>query len=279
VIPVGSLVTSADGSSTWQTLDVATIDSTGTATVLAQCSVLGPVAAASGTLTTISTPLYGWLSVTNATAANVGTAAETDEQLRQRRAQSTATPAQGIIDAIYGAILNVSGVTQASLYENASEAVDSNGLPPHSLNLVVSGGADADIAKVLWTRRSAGSTQVGAQSVTVNDSMGNPHVMRFDRPTPVEIYIVINGSHLTGYPSDGAAQIQAAVMAWAAANLSIGDEIVQSALYTPINTIRGVSITSVLIGTAANPTTSANVPIAFNAISAFDPSRITVNIS
>jgi uncharacterized phage protein gp47/JayE len=279
VIPVGSLVTSVDGSSTWETLDAVTIDETGTAIVMAQCSVLGPVVAASGTLTVISTPLYGWLSVTNASAVTVGTSAETDEELRIRRAQSTSTPAQGIIDAVYGAILNVTGVTQAVLYENASEAVDANGLPPHSMNLVVSGGADADIANTLWTRRSAGSTQVGAVSVTVNDSMGNPHVMKFDRPTPINIYVVINGNKLSGFPASGVAQIQAAVMAWADANLEIGDEVIQSALYTPINTVSGVSITSVYIGTAPAPNSSANVPVPFNATASFDPSRITVNIS
>lgn len=278
VIPAGSLVTSADGTSVWATLDDATIGAGGTVVVSAQCAVLGPVAAAAGALTAISTPIYGWQSVTNATAAQVGALTESDEALRARRAQSTSTPAQSVVDSIYGAILNIAGVTQAVLYENESETTDSNGLPAHSMNLVVAGGADADIAKALWLRRSGGSTQIGAQSVVVNDSQGNQHTMKFDRPTPVNVYVVVNGAALAGYPTSGAAQVQAAIVAWALANLQIGDEVVQSALYTPINTIPGVSITSVFIGLAPAPTTSANLAIAFNALAAFDPSRITVNI-
>lgn len=285
LIPEGSLISSADGSSTWATLDDATIGGGGTVNVEAAAwdqadgiFQIGPVAAASGTLTVITSPLYGWLSVTNASAAVAGTSTETDEELRARRTQSTATPSQGIIDGIFGAILNVAGVTAAVLYENPSETTDSNGLPPHSMNLVVSGGAASDIGNALWLRRSAGSTQIGAQSVTITDSYGNPHVMKFDVPTQVEIYIIVNGTALPGYPTDGTTEIQNALVAWALANLGIGDDVIQSALYTPVNTVAGVSITSIYIGIAPSPSSTANIVIAFNAIAAFDPSRITVNV-
>lgn len=279
VIPAGSLVTSADGSSQWTTLDDATIGDAGTVVISAACTIIGPVAALFGTLTVRSTVIYGWQTVTNATAAIPGTNAEMDEALRARRNQSTATPSQGIIDGIFGAILNISGVTAAVLYENPTDITDGNGLPPHSMNLVVQGGADIDIGNALWLKRSVGSTQVGAQAVTIEDSFGNPHIMKFDVPTEIDIYVIVNGNQLPGYPSDGIAQVQNAIVAWVLANLSIGDEVVQSALYTPINTIPGVSITSVFIGTAPAPSSTANIAIAFNAIAAFDPSRITVNIT
>ncbi len=277
-IPAGSLVNSADGSSQWATLDDAVIGDGGTVVVSAACTVIGPVVAASGALTSIATPLYGWQTVTNASAAIPGTNTETDEALRARRNQSTATPSQGIIDGIFGAILNIEGVTAAVLYENPSNETDGNGLPPHSMNLVVQGGAATDIGNALWLKRSVGSTQLGAQSVIIEDSFGNPHQMNFDVPTEIEIYVIVNGNQLPGYPSDGITEIQNAIMAWVLANLSIGDEVVQSALYTPINTVAGVSITSVYIGTAPSPSSTANIAIAFNAIASFDPSRITVNV-
>jgi uncharacterized phage protein gp47/JayE len=279
VIPAGSLIASADGSSQWTTLDDATIGSGGTVSVSAACTVVGPVTAAANVLTTMTTVIYGWLSVTNAAAATPGTSEEVDEALRERQSVSTATPAQGIIDGIYGAILNLSGVTAAVLYENPSETTDENGLPPHSMNLVVSGGTATDIGNALWLKRSAGSTQIGAQSVIIEDSYGNPHVMKFDIPTAVPIFVIVNGTSLPGFPSTGAAQIVAAIVAWALANLGIGDEVVQSQLYTPINTIPGVSITDVYIGLAADPASTANIDIAFNAIAAFVAANITVDIS
>lgn len=278
LIGAGSLVNSADGTSQWATLDDATIGDGGTVVISAACTLIGPVVAAANALTVIATPLYGWQTVTNATAAIAGSNTETDEALRARRNQSTATPSQGIIDGIYGAILNIEGITAAVLYENPSDTTDGNGLPSHSMNLVVQGGAATDIGNALWRKRSVGSTQVGAQAVIIEDSFGNPHQMNFDVPTEIEIYVIVNGNQLPGYPSDGTTEIQNAIVAWALANLSIGDEVVQSGLYTPINTIPGVSITSVYIGTAPAPSSTANIAIAFNAIASFDPSRITVNV-
>jgi uncharacterized phage protein gp47/JayE len=146
------------------------------------------------------------------------------------------------------------------------------------MNLVVSGGAATDIGNALWLKRSAGSTQVGAQSITIADAFGNPHIMKFDVPTPINIYVVVIGTQLPGWPSSGVAQVQAAIMAWALANLGIGAEVVQSALYTPVNTVPGVSITSLFIGTSVGPTSTANILIAFNQIAAFDPSRISVTV-
>jgi uncharacterized phage protein gp47/JayE len=286
LIPAGSLVTSADGSSTWTTLDDATIGSGGSVTVTGACTVIGPVTASANVLTVITSVIYGWLQVTNPAAAILGSNTETDEQLRARRNQSTATPSQGIIDGIYGAALNVPGVTAAVLYENPTETTDGNGLPPHSMNLVIEGGTAADIGEALWLKRSVGSTQIGAQSVTIFDSYGNPHVMKFDIPTAVPIYIVVNGTSLPGYPLAGADDIIAALVAWGLANLGIGDEVVQSALYIPIMSVPGVSITSVYIGTSYPATTAANIAIAFNAIaeilSGNDGSSnpyITVNIT
>lgn len=291
LIPEGTLITSQDGTSTWATLDDATIGSGGTVNVIAATwdqangvFLLGPIVADANVLTVMTTVIYGWLSVTNADAVpggdnTVGTLTESDQTLRVRRAQSTGTPSQGIIDGIYGAILNVEGVIAAVLYENPGETTDSNGLPAHSMNLVVSGGSAEDIGNALWLKRSVGSTQVGAQSVTIFDTYGNPHVMNFDIPTEVPIYIIVNGTSLAGYPSDGTTEIQDALVAWAQANLGIGDEVVQSALYTPINTVPGVSITSVFIGVAPSPSTTTNIAIAFNAIAAISTGNITVNIT
>jgi uncharacterized phage protein gp47/JayE len=276
-IPASSLVQSADGSTTWKTTEDVTIDATGQATATAQASAMGPLAAPIGTLTIIGTPLYGWQSVTNTAAAVLGQLEETDEQLRIRRAQSTATPAQGIVDALYGALLNLTGVTQVVLYENPTGAVDANGMAAHSLYAVVQGGATADILQTLWLKKSVGPVLLGATSGQVYDSRGNPHTMYFDRPQSVNVYVTVNLTKRPGWPVDGAIRIANAIVAWGQANQKIGQDVVQSALYTPINGIPGISVTSLLLGIAPNPTASANLAVPFNGLAVFDPSRIVVN--
>ena len=184
-----------------------------------------------------------------------------------------------ILDAIYGALSNLSAVLQAKVYENATDAINANALPPHSIYCIVEGGADADILKTIWLKKTAGTTTHGTTSGTVNDSMGNPHTLKFSRPTSVNVYVTVNLHTRPGWPTDGAQRIKDALTAWAVANQSIGEEVIQSRLFDPITSIPGHSIDSLYIGTAAGPTGTANIAVPFDGLSRFDSSRIVVNVT
>lgn len=278
-IPAGSLVKHVTTGASFQTLADAIIGGSGTASVAAQATAYGATLAPSGTLTKIDTPIYGWQTVTNALEAIPGRLEETDEQLRIRRALSTATPAQSIIDSIYGAIANLTQVRNVKVWENPTHAVDVLGLPPHSIYTVVEGGADADIGKMLWLKKTAGTTLVGTTSVSVADTQGNPHSMLFSRPGYTDVYVTANLSLRPGWPADGAARIKQAIVDWALLNQDIGEEVTQSRLYDPVNSVPGHSVSSLLIGTSAAPTGSANIAVAFDGLAKFDSSRIVVNIA
>lgn len=277
IIPAGSLVKSTATNATFQTLADATIDGTGQVDVAAQASVKGATLAPTGTLTKIDTPIYGWQTVTNLADAVPGRDEETDEELRLRRRASTSTPAQSIVDGVYGSLSNIPDVIQALVLENPLDTVDGNGLPPHSLYCVVNGGTVQDILDTIWLKKSAGSTLVGTTSGTVTDSMGNPHTVKFSRPGPVNVYVVVNLHMKAGWPTDGVARIQAALVAWALANQSIGEEVIQSRLYDPVNSIPGHSIDSLYIGTAPAPGGTANIAVPFDGLAVFDTARIVVN--
>lgn len=278
-IPAGSLVKHVTTGASFQTLADAIIGGNGTASVAAQATAYGATLAPSGTLTKIDTPIYGWQTVTNALDAIPGRLEETDEQLRIRRALSTATPAQSIIDSIYGAIANLTQVRNVKVWENPTHAVDALGLPPHSIYTVVEGGTDADIGKMLWLKKTAGTTLVGTTSVSVADTQGNPHSMLFSRPGYTDVYVTVNLSLRPGWPADGAARIKQAIVDWALLNQDIGEEVTQSRLYDPVNSIPGHSVSSLLIGTTAGPTGSANIAVAFDGLAKFDSSRIVVNVA
>lgn len=279
IIPAGSLVKSSIDNSTFETLSEVTIDASGEAIVTAQATKIGAVSAAIGTLTKIDTPIFGWQTVTNEAAAEMGRDEETDEQLRIRRKQSTSTPAQAVVDSVHGALLNIPSVLQAKVYENETNVVDANGLPPHSIYAVVEGGDVQQILDTIWLKKSAGCTLVGAATGTVLDSMGNPHTLRFDRPTDVNIYVTINMTTKSGWPTDGAQRIKDAIVAWGKANQEIGEELVWNRLYTPINSVPGVSVTDLFIGTAPAPNSDANIVVPFNGLARFDVARIVVNVA
>ena len=278
VIPAGSLVKSTATNATFQTVADATIPAAGEVTIQARASAKGAVLAPAGTLTKIDSPIYGWQTVTNPLDAVPGRDEETDEQLRLRRRASTATPGQAIVDALYGALSNIASVLQARVYENDQDTADANGLPPHSIYCVVEGGTDADILKTIWLKKTAGTTTHGTTTGTVTDSMGNPHTLKFSRPVDVNVWVTVNLHTRSGWPTDGVQRIKDALTAWAVANQVIGEEVIHSRLFDPLNSVPGHSIDSLYIGTAANPAGTANIAVPFDGLARFDSTRIVVNV-
>lgn len=120
-------------------------------------AVAGAVEVSPGTITTIETITLGVLSVTNAGGALIqGEDEETDAALRYRRSVSVSNPSSGYLDGLTGALLALSDVIYAKVYENNTDVTDSNGIPPHSIWVVVDGGSSTDIANTIYQRRNAG---------------------------------------------------------------------------------------------------------------------------
>lgn len=280
VVLAGSLVRNPTTNVQFQTLADATIPSSGTVNIAARATVFGPLTSPAGTVTRIDTPIFGWQSVTNAADAIPGRLEETDEQLRIRRAQSTATPGVSILDSIYGAILALSDVRHVAVYENDQDTpAPITGQAPHSIKAIVDGGANGDIAQVIYLKKTIGTTSLGDVVVSIDDTQGHPHDIRFARPVDVDIYVTVNLHTRPGWPANGADQIKAAIVAWALENQNIGDELVHSNLYSPVNSVPGSSVDSLFIGTAPAPAGTSNIVVDFDEITRFDTSRIVVNVT
>lgn len=278
VIPVGSLVKSTATNATFETTEEATITASGEIDIAARSAAKGAVLAPAGTLTKIDTPIFGWQTVTNLLDAAPGRDEEKDETLRIRRQKSTATASVGLVDSLYGYLNNLPDVRQAEVFENEGDSVDANGQAPHSIYCVVDGGLDQDIFDAIWLKKGSGCTQVGTTTGTAYDSRGNPHIMKFSRPTDVDVWVTVNLHTRPGWPTDGAQRITNALTAWAVTNQSIGEEVIHSRLFDPVNTVPGHSIDSLYIGTAANPAGTANIAVPFDGLARFDSTRIAVNV-
>lgn len=247
----------------------------------------GAIIAAAGTLTVIATPVAGLLLGNNAFDAVPGVAVETPAELRLRRMQELQLGGEGGVGSIRAALLEVAAVTAAIVLENVTNATDGNGLPAHSVMAVVEGGADADVAAVVFTK-GGGIATAGSTSVSVPDVAGGTHVVNFQRPTDRSIYVIVHikkepDPSLPQYPTDGDAQIQQALVDFAAGELSyfrgygIGDDVVTSKLYRPIEGVPGIyDVTEIFVGTAPAPASSANIVIAITEHAVFDVSRVSI---
>lgn len=283
IIPQGSLVSTSDTGDQFQTEVDITLDGAGEAVVFALALETGPISALAGTITEIETPITGWNSVNNLTDAEEGSEEETDPELRSRRERSTSTASQAMVDSLFANIANIEGVTNTVVLENDTNSVDSNGLPPKSFQVIVLGGDDQEIASMIWLKKPAGILSFGTTNVTIQDSQNIDHIVSFSRPTSVEIYVEVTIIPNDEYPSSGDEDIKQAIVDYANGDLvegrgfSLGEDVIYTRLYTPINSIQGHEISDLRIGLSSSPTGISNIAIAVTELSNFSISNITVN--
>ncbi len=186
----------------------------GSATLVFQASIYGPVAALANTLTTIVTVTLGVSSVNNpADASSTGVAEETDAELRIRRTRSTALPSQGFLDGLLGGLLDVTDVTGAVVLENNTASTDGNSIPSHSIWCIVAGGVNADIAQVIYVKRNAGCGMKGSVTVDITQLDGNTCTIKFDRPTAELLYVKFTVTALPGEATPDTTYIKAQLLA------------------------------------------------------------------
>ena len=248
----------------------------------AESEEIGPISQPANTIDTIAAPVSGWDSVNNPVSAAEGRFRETDEELRIRFKNSKELNARGTVDAIFANILSVVDVESVQVYENETNATDSNGLPPKSFSVIVQGGNNQTIADTIWDVKPAGIETFGNTTVSTTDSQGISHDISFSRPTPIDIYIdvTISASEGETVAANADTQIIDALEAYFAANFSVGDDVIYSRLYTPINSVQGHQVDSLFIDTVASPVDgTSNIVIAFDEIANFVRGNVTVTIN
>jgi len=245
--------------------------------------IAGDTVAPARSLTVIETAVSGLTSGKNSQAAVTGQNLETDTELKIRAETSTQISGNATVEAIRSEMLKLSGVTSATVFENETDATDGAGRPPHSIEAVVLGGDEQEIADKLWETKGGGiptvSTAAGGDNIskTVTDSQGVVHTINFSRPTTVLIYLdfTLTVDSAT-YPADGDAQVELSAISYGD-SLGVGDDvIVYPALIAAISGIVGITDVVTDIGIAPGPSGDANVTISATEIASFLAANITV---
>lgn len=220
--------------------------------VAALCKRTGPIPCNAGTLTGITTPVAGLNSVTNDYDAELGTAVDSDLQLRTRReSELRATGSQAVaavMAALYAITDPVTGakpVLACSVFENTSDWPDDNGLPSHAMEALVFDGVAQDapdntIAQTIWNAKPGGIKFIGTTSGVATDSQGYSQTVRFSRPTirDVQISVTLTVKPGTAYVGDTAAV--AAIVAAFRANVRPGQPVRWAPLVKSLMSLSGV---------------------------------------
>jgi len=136
----------------------------------------------------------------NITPSIAGTDIESDVELRLRRQQSLSYAGTSTLESIVAKVRALSGVTSTVGYENTSNTTDSYSRPAKSFEIVVKGGINADIAKVIYDFKPAGiettfgNNAVSNITVAVPDENGTNHDIKFSKASPTYLHIRLDYS-------------------------------------------------------------------------------------
>jgi uncharacterized phage protein gp47/JayE len=255
-------------------------EGTAYAQVAAESVDTGPKVAASGTLTVIETPVARWESAINLLDAVNGRDVESDSALRLRREAEIHAQGNAVAEAIRADVLRVTDVTSVTVFANDTDVTDADGVPPHSVEVMVQGGVDQDIRAAIFATKAAGIGTTGNVTGTVTDSQGVAHTIKFSRPTLKTVYVDITVLYdATLYPSDGDDEIKAAIVAYGAVQKT-GKDVVASSIGAQAFAVAGVlDANPVKISLTAGPTVSTTIPIGSRELAVYDTSRIVVHSS
>jgi len=279
-VPAGSLVASSvDATSLWALDEDVVATGAGDVDGAATCTVVGPVAAAAGELTVISTPVAGWSAVTNAADASEGLEIETDTELRLRREIEVPGGGSGSIDSIVAEVRPIDGVLEVLGLENTSWRADAP-MPPHSFEIVFwstyTGATltalEVLIAAAIFRVKAASCHAYGSTEVTHTDDQGIDHVVGMTLADELVLELEYTIETSTGYTE---ASFKAAVVA--ALTYGIGDDVLYTraiaAGYAAAGVENVVSLTMTLDG--VGPVT-ADIAVGLREIATLDTADITV---
>jgi uncharacterized phage protein gp47/JayE len=240
----------------------------------------GPTIINAGTLTEITTPVTGWVSLTNPTDGALGRDIETDAELRFRRDESLSRIGGATVDAIRADVLAINGVIACTVRDNKTDALDLQGLPPHSIETIVYHDGtvtDEQIAQAIWDTAPGGATLYGNSAGQAVDSEGVTHDVVFSVPIPQYVYVTLYVS----YDEDdyvGDAELKELFVAAATTRYRPGRDVI-AAYLRKIAFVAGVEDVyevRLKIGSAPASFDLGNLGITADRIAIFDVANVTV---
>lgn len=228
------------------------------------------------TINVIQSAILGWLGVTNPFDVTTGTFVETDSELRQRYRLTKSSDGSSTYTAMYNAINSIAGVRYLTIQQNRLDVAIGT-LAPHSVAVVALGGDDQTIAQAILDNLPIGINTSGDEIQTALDINGNGIDIKFSRPSFVPIKIAMTLTIGNTFPDNGGTLIKQALVDYFT-TLQVGDDVLYSRLFSPINTVGGFSVNSLNVGKVGEAYGMSNLTINFNELATISESDITFGV-
>ena len=244
----------------------------GTYSVTFEAEEAGFLEVIANQLTEIAEPVLGWTAVDNAAGSTVaGTDAETDSELRAKRAAQLALPGSTNVDAIRADLLELAGVVDARVTEDIAN---------NTISAVLRGGVAQDIYDQLFASRAAGITTLGTSSGTAVDSQGTSHTERYTAAAAQAIHVAVTVEVQVGLfdTTNGPAAIKAAIKAYID-TLGIADDVLLDLTKCAAYDVTGVTRVVTLLQGIGSPAAATDVSIGDEQYPTSDVANISVVVS
>lgn len=267
VIPVGSLVADTSGF-LYSCTGAGVIGAGGTVALSFSARLTGPTAVPASV--SIYRAIPGW-NTAAVVSGVVGNAVEGTSAFEARRQATVAANGAGFLPAIAGAVAIVPGVLDFYATENSTGFAATIGgvtVAANSIFVCVAGGASADIAQAIWTKKNPGCGYTGSTSVTVYDSNSGysaplpSYVVKYQVPTAKATCFAVRIANSASVPANVTALVAGAILAAfngqdGGDRARIGSEIFASRFYAGVAQLGPwARIVSLLVGSQASPTAS-----------------------
>jgi hypothetical protein len=183
---------------------------------------------------------------------------------------TSATFGSATAEAVRSQIYRVSGVKAVFIRQNRMD-YEVDGMNPHSVEATVYGGDPEFVGAALLMSVPAGCETLGNVAVTVLDTVGQPHVMRYNRAAQIPIYVTASLTVDGSFSHDAAiTAIQDAIIRYIGGEDSEGtfhvgllpaNDVIYQRLVAAVMATTGVLDVTLEAGVVPDPSGTSNIAI------------------
>lgn len=217
-IPIDALIQDKASGNLFQCTQAGTIPAAGSITLTFAAVAPGPLPVPQNVVLYQNIP--GWDTAAVVTGA-IGRNVESRSAFETRRSESVAGNSFGAIGSIIGAVAKVPGVLDYfGFNNNTNGSVTVNGVTigANSIYIAVAGGAPADIAQAILSKKGGGAPMTGNTTVTAYDSnplyaAPIPYQIKYQIPAALQVLFKVVIASGPTVPSSAQTQVQSALIA------------------------------------------------------------------
>jgi hypothetical protein len=229
----------------------------------------GPLPVAAEGITSVLTVIAGWDSITNEERGDPGRPVESDADFRNRIKNLVAQNGSGTLASLLSYIRTLDGVEDCQGRENyTAETAEIAGynISPHRYAIAVLGGANADIAKAIYEKKSA-SLQDGNTTIHYYDEeTETTYDFKIIRPTRQDWKIRVTVENQASLPGNITVLIKQALyddfygITADSERITIASTTYASRFYTALNDVYpGMQISNIELSTDGGTTYGSSV--------------------